>query len=680
MIINHNMASLNTYRQLTVNNTASSKSLEKLSSGLRINRAGDDAAGLAISEKMRGQIRGLDQAARNAQDGISMIQTAEGALNEVHSILQRMKELATQAANDTNTISDRDEIQKEINQLTSEINRIGNTTEFNTKKLLNGEINRTDAVSASITGTKLGATTVNIVNAATKGTATGDVAAYAGVVEFHAGQNARAVGDVNYSLGNGPNVTAGDNELTVTINGTTKTVTLEVADYTSGGAAAFAADIASKLNTAFGTGAAITTGFDNNGNLYIETANKTDVISIDGGNALKHLTNSGLPGDMTYVDAQDKNDTLTVTVDGVQKTVTLTNVLNNKGTNQTVNGNYNLNDADDQTDFINQLNADLATEFGAGKVVASFSANKLVLTSQSTGSNSSVSIDGGAGNILSKLGVATQTKVDGLDKNNEVSLKVDGEEVTFTLAASDWNADTLANTLQTEINKATTTAADVSVSYVNGKLTITSGAEGAKGSIEVTDNAFAKAVGLSTGAVKTAGEDAKNNDLQFQIGANTGQFMAINVGDMRAQSLGISHEVAGETVTVKDSQGKDVVATFKAVEMAVTDGTSNKGTEYALDVSTSDKASAAITVLDNAIAKVSSERSKLGAYQNRLEHTINNLSTSSENLTAAESRIRDVDMAKEMMNFQKNNILSQAAQAMLAQANQQPQGVLQLLR
>uniref|UniRef100_C5D7T2 Flagellin n=1 Tax=Geobacillus sp. (strain WCH70) TaxID=471223 RepID=C5D7T2_GEOSW len=138
MRINHNIAALNTYRQLTIGQNAATKNMEKLSSGLRINRAGDDAAGLAISEKMRGQIRGLEQASRNAQDGISLIQTAEGALNEVHSILQRMRELAVQAANDTNTGTDRDEIQKEINQLTSEINRIGNTTEFNTQKLLNG--------------------------------------------------------------------------------------------------------------------------------------------------------------------------------------------------------------------------------------------------------------------------------------------------------------------------------------------------------------------------------------------------------------------------------------------------------------------------------------------------------------------------------------------------------------
>ena len=140
MRINHNIAALNTYRQLGSANNAQSKSMEKLSSGLRINRAGDDAAGLAISEKMRGQVRGLDQASANAQDGISLIQTAEGALNETQSILQRMRELSVQSSNDTNTDTDREELQKEINQLTEEIDRIAETTEFNTKKLLNGDL------------------------------------------------------------------------------------------------------------------------------------------------------------------------------------------------------------------------------------------------------------------------------------------------------------------------------------------------------------------------------------------------------------------------------------------------------------------------------------------------------------------------------------------------------------
>ena len=143
MIINHNITAMNSYRNLTQTNIRVNSSLEKLSSGLRINRAGDDAAGLAISEKMRGQVKGLDMATKNAQDSISLIQTAEGALNETHSILQRMRELAVQSANDTNTSSDRDQIQLEVNQLVSEINRIGETTQFNGMNLLSGSYSST---------------------------------------------------------------------------------------------------------------------------------------------------------------------------------------------------------------------------------------------------------------------------------------------------------------------------------------------------------------------------------------------------------------------------------------------------------------------------------------------------------------------------------------------------------
>ncbi|WP_350300567.1 flagellin [Peribacillus frigoritolerans] len=184
MIINHNIAALNTHRQLSSASANQSKSMEKLSSGMRINKAGDDAAGLAISEKMRGQIRGLDQASRNSQDGISMIQTAEGALNETHDILQRMRELSVQSSNDTNTLDDRKEIQKEVEQLKSEINRISETTEFNTQKLLNGSLGVSGTSSAkanvditSATGLAPGAYTVTVDTAATKASAalgTGD--------------------------------------------------------------------------------------------------------------------------------------------------------------------------------------------------------------------------------------------------------------------------------------------------------------------------------------------------------------------------------------------------------------------------------------------------------------------------------------------------------------------------
>ncbi|SDF79705.1 flagellin [Sporolituus thermophilus] len=389
MIINHNMAALNTYNRLSANNTNTSKALEKLSSGLRINRAGDDAAGLAISEKMRGQIRGLDQATRNAQDSISLIQTAEGALNETHSILQRMRELAVQAANDTNTATDRNEIQKEINQLTDEIDRIANTTEFNTQKLLDGsKVGLRDAIKGSVTAQLNTTANLQFTNS------------------------------------------------TLSLNGSAIDVT---------------------------------------GTIIITRVKEGSVASV-GEFAI---------GDPNGISASLTGTALS-TID--------------------IGGSFNIN-----------------------------------IT----------------GNLR--------------------SMKV-GESITISVR---------------------------------------------KYESEKTDASTA---------------------LSMQIGANSGQNILIGINSMKAADLGVRN-------------GSD-----------------------ALDVTTYQNATAAVTSINNAIELVSAERSKLGAFQNRLEHTINNLSTSSENLTAAESRIRDVDMAKEMMNFQKNSILAQAAQAMLAQANQQPQGVLQLLR
>jgi flagellin len=652
MRINHNIAALNTYRQLSSASNAQSKSMEKLSSGLRINRAGDDAAGLAISEKMRSQVRGLDQASKNAQDGISLIQTAEGALNETHDILQRMRELATQASNDTNTIDDRGEIQKEINQLTSEVNRIGNTTEFNTKKLLNGKVNVTEAVSANVNGTSVNSS-ITIVSSATKGSATGSAAVNQGVTEFHAGKGATVTGDVarasHASNDSGPNVTAGDNELTVTLNGVQKTITLNVADYSAGAddsADTFAADIQAKLNAAgpAGFGAnAFSVSFDSDDNLVIQAGSTSDSFTIDGGNALKHLSSTGDTASLTSGAAVAANDSFKLNVNGVEKTVALTNVLANQGTNGGgVNGKYDLSNSTDQGQFLTQLNADLATQFGAGNVTADIDVDgKLSFTSNATGNVSSVEVVSGTGSLLSDLGISTTDKVKGQDKNDEISMTIDGENVTATIAADTYDANVLASMLQSEINADTTV--DATVSFADGKFTITSGKEGSTGSVSVSDNGFAKSIGLSTGSTTTPGADAENDALKFQIGANAGQFMSVDISDMRASALQIS-STTGSDKAVVDGQGNPLTASYVSGD-EVTDGTNSTGVEKALDVTSADKATAAVAVLDEAIAKVSGERSKLGSYQNRLEHTINNLGTSSENLTAAESRIRDVDYA-----------------------------------
>ncbi|MFB7641198.1 flagellin N-terminal helical domain-containing protein [Peribacillus butanolivorans] len=421
MIINHNISALNTHRQLSSATNAQSKSMEKLASGMRINRAGDDAAGLAISEKMRGQIRGLDQASRNSQDAISLIQTAEGALNETTDILQRMRELATQASTDTNTTNDRGEIQKEMDSLTSEINRIGNTTEFNTQKLLNGAKDSATAAKDAVPA----------------------VPAVAG---------------------------------SVTSTGTLSTTV-------------------------------------------------DDTVVIDGRTFKVATADDAAAGEFTDLDG-----------------------------------------------LIAAIGADAE------------------LSAKYTATN-----EGGQLKLEQKPGTesATAAAITGTG-----GLSVDANET------------------------------------VDGS----------------------KAVAAKEAVEAGAG-------LQFQIGANENQSLTIEIGDMRASALGLTGIGAGFTA-----------------ETSVSNGTDSKGVESGLDVSNAANASKAITSIQTAIDKVSAERSKLGANQNRLEHTINNLGTSSENLTAAESRVRDTDMAKTMMEQTKNSILAQASQAMLAQANSAPQGVLQLLR
>ncbi|WP_027637194.1 flagellin [Clostridium butyricum] len=409
MIINHNMNALNAHRNMTSNTSSAGKSMEKLSSGLRINRAGDDAAGLAISEKMRGQIRGLDQATRNSQDGISLIQTAEGALTETHSILQRMRELSVQSANDTNVNADRTAIQDEMDQLTKEVDRIANNTEFNTQKLLDG----------SFSG------------------------------QFQIGANAGQSMDL--SVG------------------------------------------------------------------------KMDAASL------------GLTGSVTA-----KEDVSISTLK---------------------DGSYKL-----------------------------------------------------SGNAVYD------------EKGNSVGTFTDG---TISDSAGNKIADVTKDKLE----------AGTMIKVSGGKATIN---------------------GTITG-------EAKN--------LSAGEYKVITGGSITKDDK-IVGKVSGTSLVIND---KEIVNT----DLGVTSSAVTSGFAFTINgvnASTREQASGSITAINTAIESVSQQRSKLGAVQNRLEHTINNLGTSSENLTAAESRVRDVDMAKEMMNFSKNNILQQAAQAMLAQANQQPQNVLSLLR
>ena len=472
MVVQHNMQAANANRMLGLTVTAQSKSTEKLSSGYRINRAADDAAGLAISEKMRSQIRGLDKASTNAQDGISVVQTAEGALNEVHSMLQRMNELATQAANDTNTSQDRSQIQLEIDQLTSEIDRVSSTTQFNTMNLLDGSFSKKNLQVGSLSGQKI---ELNIDAMSAKGL--GLAGTVADPIAATSAQHA----------------------------------TVTHSDVKTAGTAVGPTDAAST---------------------FLDTASQSLVTAST-----------------TYVYHASTGEWH---VDG-DATGTAVNLKLKDG--------YTVSDGAKFTTA--------ATAPGTGAT-----ANTSGITSGGTA----------------------------VDKDKLYITDADLKDVTdgvykYNATDNKW------------VNQSDGT--DIAQDKVK----------------QIT------AAATSTSAATTATLDAAD----------------------------------GSTITL--SGHKDAVAA---------DDTHTK--DLTLKVDSFEHAGTAMKQIQDAIDKVSTQRATLGAVQNRLEHTIANLDNVSENTQSAESRIRDTDMAKEMVTYSKNNILQQAGQSMLAQANQSNQGVLSLLQ
>lgn len=519
MVVQHNMAAMNANRMLSGVSSAQSKSTEKLSSGYRINRAADDAAGLSISEKMRSQIRGLNQASTNAQDGISLIQTAEGALNEQHSILQRMRELAVQAANGTETDDDREAVQNEIEQLQSELTRISDTTEFNTMKLLDG----------SQSGSK-------VQVSVSKSAATGATTKNAEVQQVNTSANAVSEltkgSSVTYSV---TVLDKNNNTSTASVTITNNNQKLTDQDGNELGSAA-AADKATDAETA----AAIAKALSNT-----SLGDKFD-IAADGN---KKIT-------LTTKDASDAANSVLISVDGAA--------------------------------------GELADPDPAGSEAY-------------TTINAAIGSYDGTGNIEDKIFTVNGEKFAYVD--DPAKLGDDYKDVNYvkvktagTVVADDANAMAALISSKTGINATANNAA----------------------------------VDLKPSATATG------KGIELQIGANEGQTMNFTLDDMSADALGVG--------------GKSV------------------------DLSTQNSAKTATTTIDAAIKKVSAARGKMGAVQNRLEHTINNLDTAAENMQTAESRIRDTDMAEEMVNYSKNNILAQAGQSMLAQANQSNQGVLTLLQ
>ena len=499
MVVQHNMQSMNANRMLGITSSKQAKSSEKLSSGYRINRAADDAAGLAISEKMRKQINGLDRASTNAQDGVSAVQTAEGALTEVHSMLQRMNELAVQAANGTNSKDDRDAIQLEINQLSEEIDRIAETTKFNETFLLKGN-----------SGTKI--VNVNAHDAGLKGS----------------------------------------------------------------------------MVQGSGTGATFTATLEIGGNLSIAGADYRIVETATVPATAGELTgkNGGTANALEDVQAQIFDEAQT---DGVATTVKDKNVIID-GTTYTygedVSGHIIWTDSNGNAYTASQL-ADIVAD---GAVV--------------------------------KIGDGETINVVDPEADDALTL----EEAVMKMATALVDASNIGGSKST----AACDGADV---YANNK-----------DRIKDVDGSDTNKYKFTFDITKATVEN--NTDLTFSLhvgaDADLTNKIAVNIAAMNTAALHIGG------INVSDSTG--TAATY------------------------------AIDAITDAINKVSSQRSNLGAIQNRLEHTIDNLDNVVENTTAAESRIRDTDMAEEMVEYSKNNILAQAGQSMLAQANQSTQGVLSLLQ
>jgi flagellin len=659
-----------------------SKTLERLSSGLRINRAADDAAGLAISEKMRAQIRGLDQATRNAQDGISLIQTAEGALNETHSILQRMRELSVQAANDTYTSSDRQEIQKEIDQLTSEIDRIAATTEFNQKKLLDG------STSALVSSDDL--ETQVFMRGGLR-------------VLDQFGQ--KAVGGGNYKL----NIEAEAGAAEVQKSDIMKIkhdadAPFEVQGVEYYGGAGTTSYIQGDFTAAASTAASVSVTFS---------------VGIDGAT----LTTTMGEGDFTNItDAASVAFDIASTMSAMSISVFSGGSLVAAASGST----FSVTASDTDTDFtfnfvINDVDDDLDTiNFG---------------TAAGNNGDGSVNID------TSNVGIGAlavdNTKLFDIDRFWDASgnfilenpqtinlVQGNGNQTTITLSGADTIEDVVAK-LNTAIGEGleqndivgedardryvtfVTDPQDSGDEAVQGTFVIRSAVAGDEGKITfVGDDATINALSLTTI------QEAENNAYTVDVtNAHTGAFVAEDVKVSENQINGIVHE----NVDVKFAGNSGIDVTFADGSFDLNDGSTyavdtfvhladrtmvlhiganqkqDIGTGIAnmsvnalgvdnVQVTSNALANEAIGKIDTAIGLVSGERSKLGAIQNRLDHTINNLGVTMENLTAAESRIRDADMAQEMMEFTKLQIISQSANAMLAQANQLPQNILQLLR
>lgn len=572
MRINHNIAALNTHRQFNGAVSTLGKAMEKLSSGQRISRAGDDAAGLAISEKMRAQIRGLEQSSRNAQDAISLLQTAEGGLEVVHDLLQRGRELSVQASNDTNTEDDRSAIQKEIDEITKEIDRIANDTEFNKKKLLN---------QSSVSPQDKEAVLENLKK--------GWLAASESLVS-----SALGIGGKNMDL---------KISLLDTIDGESNTAAR--VSYSHYGTPGPAASLELQIDMA---DFSPTSWPDGNGGMISqdriiahEMVHAAMAASVNVSTGMQTWFMEGVA---EAVHGADERLSITLADMSTQSLVSRIGT----GTSAWGGTSDDYSMAYAAVRYMDKLIADNG---GAGvKDIISTMAADTTLTLN----------DAIAGNAaLNAVGITS----------------ISTFASKFTSSGTGGGVEFIENDLRPNLSNGDTG----SLIGSDRAASIGGSATSYTDSTIVDESAYGtvKDDPLSSYNEEWPEITITGSKLTMQVGANTDQSMQVTLADVKSGSLGIAQ----------------------------------------IDVESNPDGS--IEAFDNAITLVSDYRSKFGAFQNRLEHAMQVSQNSVENLTSAESRIRDVDMAKEMMDQTKQSILSQAAQAMLAQANQQPQGVLQLL-
>ena len=699
MVVQHNLTAMNANRMLGITQGTLSSSTEKLSSGYKINRAADDAAGLSISEKMRKQIRGLDQASSNAEDGISAVQTAEGALQEVTDMLQRMNELAVQAANGTNSETDRQSIQDEISQLTTEIDRVAETTKFNETYLLKGDKNNTQTNylkghDAGIDGTF------------TDGSKTASLE-----VDLSVGKSITVAGQ-SYNIVSGTDADTESDSLSKIQN--------DIADISTVGTKVsvngteFVSENNASGEIVFNAGTGVTyTALELSGMVKDGTSvslNGADVVARDYSSSsnitatdavkkIQHALEQANGIGATSGKATVTSDKSVAGAAGIDKvgTATVSTGQNLVVYNSTDGTMKTLSATADLTEYLRagsgyEVYKQVATAgntFTAdanGKAVADtllvhndttvqgaeFVAKGSIFTTGATGATNSATVATGYTAYEKVDNITEVADIEGAThsayatvKDSNVTLKF--EEVTNQNIADGQNA------FLKEIN-------NVSVSYTDTAGTGTFSHSFTDKNLDVDKNGVVTyngeqiatlTLGTGTTTVGTAALAANTTTKDAEYVADTDKYtFTINKGTTTvAKDLSLNLHVGadadmtnkiGVNISAMTSEGLGI----KNINVA--DGSGMAAT-YAIDS------------IEDAIKKVSEQRSSLGAVQNRLEHTIKNLDNVVENTTSAESQIRDTDMATEMVKYSNANILSQAGQSMLAQANQSNQGVLSLL-